>query len=375
MRFGRSELVNAPDVIILGGGPAGCATALSLRSYSPSLSIALIEESSYEKPRVGEVLPGVARPLLDQLGVWKAFDAERYQPTYSTTAFWGSSSGSENHFIYNLQGAGWNLDRVRFDALLAAQAAECGTDVHRGLRFAGAERSTDRWRLSLSDGARIECRFVVDATGRRAAFGRTMKARMLSFDRLMGFTRFFELDGDSEPGTLIEAFQDGWWYTAPAGRFRAATCMTDSDIGRNLELHDRDQWLSLLSKTNAVRSRLGRAVLHGAPVIRAANSAHLDPVCGTDWLAVGDAASAFDPLSSHGIVKALRSGIFAGYAIADLLNKSDASGLEKYRKLVRREFAAYRRAHAEYCAAEDRWPDRPFWSRRRKESVAAYAAT
>jgi hypothetical protein len=59
--------VNAPDVIILGGGPAGCATALSLRSYSRSLSIALIEESSYEHPRVGEVLPGLARSLLDNL--------------------------------------------------------------------------------------------------------------------------------------------------------------------------------------------------------------------------------------------------------------------------------------------------------------------
>jgi 2-polyprenyl-6-methoxyphenol hydroxylase-like FAD-dependent oxidoreductase len=367
--------VNVYDVIILGGGPAGCATALSLRSYSPSLSIALIEESSYEHPRVGEVLPGLARSLLDQLGIWKAFDAERYRPSNSTTAFWGSSSGSENHFIYNLRGPGWNLDRVRFDALLAGQAAEFGTDVRRGLRFAGAERSRDGWRLSLSDGAGLECHFVVDATGRRAAFARKMKARVLSFDRLMGFTRFFELDGDSEPGTLVEAFQDGWWYTAPAGRFRAATCMTDADVARSLELHDQDQWLSLLSKTNAVRSRVGRAVLHGPPVIRSANSAHLDPVCGTDWLAVGDAASAFDPLSSNGIVKALRSGIFAGYAIADLLNKSDATGLDRYRKLVPREFAVYRRAHTEYCAAEDRWPDRPFWSRRRKESAAAYAAT
>jgi 2-polyprenyl-6-methoxyphenol hydroxylase-like FAD-dependent oxidoreductase len=31
------------DVAIVGGGPAGCATALSLRSHEPSLSVIIIE--------------------------------------------------------------------------------------------------------------------------------------------------------------------------------------------------------------------------------------------------------------------------------------------------------------------------------------------
>ena len=43
-------------------------------------------------------------------------------------------------------------------------------------------------------------------------------------------------------------------------------------------------------------------------------------------LCVGDAASSFDPVSGQGILKALRSGVFASYAVADWLRQGDARG-------------------------------------------------
>jgi 2-polyprenyl-6-methoxyphenol hydroxylase-like FAD-dependent oxidoreductase len=49
------------DVLILGGGPAGCATALALRAHAPALSVALLEAGHYDRPRIGEVLPAAAR--------------------------------------------------------------------------------------------------------------------------------------------------------------------------------------------------------------------------------------------------------------------------------------------------------------------------
>jgi len=79
---------------------------------------------------------------------------------------------------------------------------------------------------------------------------------------------------------------------------------------------------------------------------------------------VGDAASLFDPLSSQGILKGFRSGIFAAYAIGDLLVKGDATGLERYRRYVRQEFESYSRVRARYYTEERRWPESPFWRRR-----------
>jgi flavin-dependent dehydrogenase len=355
------------DVTILGGGPAGSATALSLLSHAPRLSAVLIEASSYEGPRIGEVLPAPARTLLDHLDIWEAFQSERFRPVHSISSIWGHRLRRESHFIYSTHGAGWHLDRARFDAFLAEQATRRGVEVLSRTRLIGVERSKAGWDLRLSDGTDLRSRFVVEATGRRAAFARKMGARSRALDRLAGFARFFTLDDEPEPGTLIEAFAEGWWYTAIAGTRRVVACMTDTDVARRLGLSDQRRWLGLLSETDYVARSIGGGALDGPAITCAANSVSLEPVCAEDWIAVGDAASAFDPLSSQGIVKALRAGVYASYAIADRLDKDDSTGLARYESFVRREFNSYRRAHAEHCGQERRWPESRFWRRRQRK--------
>ncbi|MDQ3804329.1 MAG: NAD(P)/FAD-dependent oxidoreductase, partial [Acidobacteriota bacterium] len=88
----------------------------------------LVEASAYDRPRAGEVLPAVARPLLDQLGVLKAFEDEGHRPAHSVAAAWGDALLRENHFIYSTRGSGWHLDRARFDAFLAREAARRGVE-------------------------------------------------------------------------------------------------------------------------------------------------------------------------------------------------------------------------------------------------------
>jgi 2-polyprenyl-6-methoxyphenol hydroxylase-like FAD-dependent oxidoreductase len=354
------------DVIILGGGPAGCAMALSLRAHAPALSVALVEASSYDQPRIGEVLPSVARFFLEHLGIWEAFQAEQHRTVHSTSSVWGRPLRQENHFIYSTRGADWHLDRTRFDAFLAHHCAERGVEIHMPARMIAVERRDDGWRLRLSDETEFQARFVVDATGRRAAFARKMGARRLTVDRLLGFARFFTLDPDSDPDTLIEAVPDGWWYTAIAGEYRVVAFMTDVDLAQRLALRDQKQWLKLFNETREIRQSVGHGLPHGAPFVRSASSGCLNQICSQSWLAVGDAASTYDPLSAQGIVKSLRSGIFGSYAIADYLQQSDANGLTRYAAFIQREFDSYRRVHAQFCAEEMRWPDSAFWQRRHK---------
>ena len=222
----------------------------------------------------------------------------------------------------------------------------------------------DGWHLRLSGGSACRARFEVDATGRRASFARRMGSRRLTWDRLACCARFFTLDDAPESSTVVEACAVGWWYTALAGERCLVACMTDSDVVRRLALHKADRWLSLLSATRWIRRSIGSGALCGSPIICAAHSVRLDPVCARDWLAVGDAASAYDPLSSQGIMQALRAGIFASYAIADCLVKSDRTGLARYASFMQHVFASYRRAQVQYYAEERRWADRCFWHRR-----------
>jgi flavin-dependent dehydrogenase len=299
--------------------------------------------------------------------VWDAFAAQGHRAAYGTAAAWGAAHPHDNDFFFQPGGVGWHLDRAAFDAMLSAEAASRGVTLLRGTRVTGAVREGEGWRLRLSSGGAVRTRMGVDATGSGAAFARRHGgAGNRVHDRLAGFCRFFREARPADPRTLVEAFADGWWYTAALpGGLRIAACMTDTDLARGMALEREDAWRSLLRGTGpSVSALLDGAEPVGEPVVRAARSRRLDPAAGEGWIAVGDAASTFDPLSSQGVLKALRSGIYAAYAAGDLLAKGDDAGMHRYRAFIEREFEAYLRTRARYYAEERRWPGRAFWRRR-----------
>ncbi|HEY2321560.1 MAG TPA: NAD(P)/FAD-dependent oxidoreductase [Thermoanaerobaculia bacterium] len=337
------------DVVIIGAGPAGSACALTLRAHAPSLSVALYEASRFETPRLGETLPPAARTLLDQLGVFDAFRAAGHREVYGTASSWGSARPIDNDFVFFAHGPGWHLDRAAFDRMLAEEAEKRGVTLVTGTP------------VSLPENAR----FVVDATGSASIATRTFGARFVTIDHLVSFVRFYESAGESDPRTMVEAFSDGWWYTAalPNGG-RVIACMTDADIARRMSLSDEASWQAALDAMPLIAAMARKATGAGGIVARSTESRRLEPPCGEGWLAAGDAASRFDPLSSQGITKALRSGIFAAYAIGDLLTDHTDRGLRGYERFIRAEFEAYRVSRAAHYADEQRWPDREFWMRR-----------
>ena len=237
-------------------------------------------------------------------------------------------------------------------------------------RLRQTERVDDSWRLVLSSGGMLSARFIVDATGGGAVLTRRWGAHFVDSDRLVGIVRFFEGGGD-DPRTLVEAFEEGWWYTAglPNGR-RITACMTDADLARRLRLGKAEQWCRALAAMPNVGPMLRGAKPCSPVVLRSSESRRLEPAAGDHWLAVGDSASRFDPLSSQGIVKALRSGIFASYAIGDLLTRHAAAALLRYRRYVGEEFARYAEARTKYYRQEQRWPASEFWRRRHVRAAA-----
>ncbi|PYS33243.1 MAG: hypothetical protein DMF75_09970 [Acidobacteria bacterium] len=321
------------DVAILGGGPAGTATALSLRQHAPSLSLALIEQSTYDSIRIGETLPPIVQPLLEQLGVWNAFLNEEHVPAYGSCAAWGSDKLLDNEFIYHPVGRGWHLDRTRFDAMLAREATNRSIASYPGSKFITSQPTGQkRWRLAIQDKNRdeifIQADFVVDATGSRAVFACQQGVRKVFLDQLFGVFVFFTLNGGSpltDSYTMVEAWEEGWWYSAlvPDKKI-AVVCMSDIDIVKRIGLTSSTKWIELMNETRYIKDRVRGAEPVAAPSVHAAHSQHLERVAGDAWLAVGDAATTFDPLSSLGIFKGLRSGIMASYAIADYFKGSSS---------------------------------------------------
>lgn len=359
------------DVVILGGGPAGAATALSLKKHNPSLSLAIIESSAYDSLRIGETLSPIAQPLLQQLEVWDSFLKEEHVAAYGTCSTWGSDELIGNEFIYQTHNRGWHLDRRRFDAMLAHEAARRGVVLHMNSTLQDSRQlGSDGWLLTVGSAEKrilMEAAFVVDATGRRAVFASQRGVEKVLIDRLLGVFMFFSagaLSPMTDRDTLIEAWEEGWWYSAllPCGGI-VAGCMTDADVVKKYNLKSKAGWFECVSRTRHTGARLKDAVPRDEPTVYTAGSQRLENVTGARWLAAGDAATTFDPLSSQGIFKAMQSGILASYAICDFF-KGMLSGLEKYEALIRQEFDGYLATRADYYGQERRWQASPFWQRR-----------
>src|SRR5688572_8335521 len=197
----KTASVTEFDVAIVGGGPAGTAAALTLLRYS-KLRPVVIERTAYEGWRVGEtVSPGVL-PLLQYLGTENLLTDQGQRRAYATAAAWGSADVVSRDFLFTGGGDAWHLDRAQFDASLAQLVVERGGTVLTGTPLTAEAMET------------IAARYVIDATGRHAAFARTQGAHAIAEDTLTGLVAIFEGGPDAQTATLVEAVEDGWWYSA-----------------------------------------------------------------------------------------------------------------------------------------------------------------
>ncbi|HYR11877.1 MAG TPA: tryptophan 7-halogenase [Longimicrobium sp.] len=359
--------------VVAGGGPAGCAAALALARAGRRV---LLVDAAPSAPALGEALPPVGRALLGELGLLDGFLRQAHAPSHGNVSAWGSGAPEMHDFLSGVHGHGWHLDRARFDAGLRAAAHEAGADVLSPARVAGAVRAGEGWRVRLDgagEGREVACGWMVDATGRSAALARRHGGARVRHDRLVAVhARFRPLDGADRDGrTLVEAVPDGWWYTArlPSGE-RVAACLADAGAAGPNRLLAPAAFTAALARTTHVRAALAGYALASAPRGADAGSARLASPVGNGWIAAGDAAVSFDPLSSHGILNALHTGSLAGGAVHAHL-AGDAGAMAAYARHVDAVYAAYLRHLHAYYAMEQRWPDRPFWAARHRTGPQA----
>jgi flavin-dependent dehydrogenase len=368
------------DAIVIGGGPAGASTALGLARAG--VSVLLVERGDGSGNPIGESLAPSATPLLHRLGLHETLLATRPLPCPANRSAWGGDGSlAESHFLRDPHGPGWHLDRPAFNAALLASAENAGVVCRRHATVRHAERDrSGTWRLQVADPTgrqEMAARLAIDASGRRAGFTAGLGVRRHPVDRLVAVVAFLRptvvplRDGT----TLVEATEHGWWYSAllPDGRL-AATFFTDPDLLAALRAWRPIAWRTLLDAAPHTHTRI---VAHGfapcgAPRVSAASSSCLAPLAGDGWLAVGDAAATFDPLSSNGIASALAAGQRAADAAVAWLDH-EADALAAYADWVAAGYARYLWYWQAYYAAERRWPTAPFW-RRRHEWTHAGAA-
>jgi flavin-dependent dehydrogenase len=139
--------------------------------------------------------------------------------------------------------------------------------------------------------------------------------------------------------------------------------MTDADLLAGSGYSPSDYWTHQLTDAPLTLARTGQQSPLTEPRIVSAASFIRNPLCGTDWIAAGDASVALDPLSGQGIYNALEGGSLAAKAIIARLD-ADKDEFIKYSNWINSLFSDYLQMRSKFYSREQRWRQCPFWRRR-----------
>lgn len=348
------------EVAIIGGGPAGAVAAWILARAGRKV-IFLDPCPISQQRKIGENLPSAAGILLRNIKLDHVLKNSHHRVSSGNGSVWGERNIYFRDSIYDPFGGGWILNRVKFDQDLRKEAVIAGAQhIHDAVN--SVSRKENAWHVHTEKGWTIKSKWIVDTTGRTASISRRLGATRERDDSLVAiYSWVASLKSDDRSHTIIESTPTGWWYSAklPEGE-RVISFHTHSNQARNI-IRSLTEWEKELSQTHHIKELIQNADHLSELKCSEACGARLDLFAGKGWIAAGDAALSFDPLSSQGIFNALYTGMKAAMAVDQTLSGSRLA-LSEYSLRLENIRAVYLERRKIFYSMESRWQAQPFWS-------------
>jgi flavin-dependent dehydrogenase len=321
------------DILVAGGGPAGCAAAIGLARAG--FEVALV--TAPRRPAVTEGLSARVVRFLEQPGFERARAA--LGPCVRRQASWNGRATDAN--------LEWVVERAAFDRALFDDVAAAGVQVAvtslRDLR-----RVDGAWHAQA-----LRADFLVEARGRRAPgrrrHGPPAIALAQSWNGLPPYAC-----------TAIAPFDRGFAWFATAGNGRGSLQVVVAPPERGTPP------AALLASVPPAGAWLEGAAPCSQIAVRHAGTSRAQLLFEPARIRVGDAALALDPLSGHGVFEALASATAAVPVVSTLLRRPVDAALARafYEERIEQAFLRFARTARDFYRIEERWRGAPFWQAR-----------
>jgi flavin-dependent dehydrogenase len=311
------------DILVIGGGPAGCSAAIVLAQKGHR--VVVLEKARHPRFHIGESLLPANLPLLARLGVAeqvRAIGMEKWGAEF--TSHW---DGRHQEFQFadawdKSLPMSYQVRRSEFDEILVRRAAAQGAEVIEGCRVRDVEfLPDDRVRVHgvHEDGhaQSWEAALVIDASGRDTFLGNrlSLKRRNKKHNSaaLYGhFTGARRECGKREGNISIYWFDHGWfWFIPLADGTTSIGAVAWPHYMKTREVPVREFFLATIAQCPPLADRLRDAKLVSEVEATGNYSYDSERSYGRNFLLVGDAYSFIDPVFSSGVMLAMNGGIEA----------------------------------------------------------------
>jgi flavin-dependent dehydrogenase len=339
--------MNEPDVVVIGGGPAGSTVSTILAQQGARVE--LFERERFPRFHIGESLIPETYWVLQRLNMLEKMQRSHFVKKYSVQFV--NSQGRESAPFYFWDNKPhecsqtWQVVRSEFDRMLLDNAREHGVAAHEDVRVmdvifdpstslgAGGPRAVGVRLKDREVGAKV----VVDASGQNGIIANRLGLRV--WDPILNkgaiwsyFEGAYRDTGRDEGATMVLQTPDkqGWfWYIPQHDNIVSVGVVAPFDYlfknrGKDFEKIFNEE----VERTPAVKKRIEGATRATGFFATKDYSYRTTRASGDGWVLVGDAWGFLDPLYSSGVLLALKSGELAADAIVDGLQRGDTSGAQ-----------------------------------------------
>ncbi|WP_372740964.1 NAD(P)/FAD-dependent oxidoreductase [Neptunomonas sp.] len=346
-------IAEATSIVILGAGPAGGAVALGLKKLGYT-NIRIVGEA-----RLFCAMEGVSERVVDGLrGAGFSYALEQLPPASARFVTWNGVTSQANTERL--------IDRAAFDAAILMDLGMQGIHVIQGRAGKLVTTATGHKVTVDSSGKNIQldADFLVEARGRAAPAAKLKRLRGAETVSILQYW-------DGEPGerqSAVQSFEEGWAWMAADEKGRRYLQLTFDVVASKLPEKARlaEFCIEKLKTLQQAQPYLANAASTGEMHARTSTPILCQEAVGDNWIRVGDAAMAVDPLSGNGIFQALSSSLQAPAVINTLLREPEKALLaQRFHQLrVTELFFRFARIGRDFYAMEEQWADQAFWKTR-----------